>query len=232
MEQIRFSAERSSFYKWATALAVVTIVYNFAEGAISVFFGAKDGTVSLFGFGVDSFVEVISGIGIWHMVHRMRQNGPGGEDRFERTALRITGGGFYVLAFGLIVTSLLNIYRGHKPGTTAWGIIVSVIAILAMRMLIHYKMKAGRRFNSRALMADAACSKTCLYLSVVLLAASVGYELTGVGLIDSLGALGIAIFSFREGRESFEKAKGKSCGCGGLCNSGSNDFSFLNEKND
>ncbi len=211
--------ERASFYKWAAALALITIVYNLAEGAISVFFGAKDGTVSLFGFGVDSFVEVISGIGIWHMVLRMRQNGQN-EDRFEKTALKITGGGFYILTLGLIVTSLLNIYKGYKPSTTFWGIIVSSLSILAMWLLIHYKVKAGRRFNSRALLADAACSRTCLYLSIVLLVASVGYELTGVGLIDSLGALGIAAFSFREGREAFEKAKGKPCCCGGVCDPG------------
>ncbi len=218
-KDIQFASERSSFYKWAAALALVTIVYNFVEGAVSVLFGAQDGTVSLFGFGLDSFVEVISGIGIWHMVRRMRQNGPQNEDRFERTALRITGGGFYLLTLGLIITSVLNIYRGHKPSTAFWGIVVSSLAILAMWTLIHYKVKAGRRFNSRALLADAACSKTCLYLSIILLLASVGYELTGVGLIDSLGALGIAAFSFREGREAFEKAKDKPCGCGGACNS-------------
>lgn len=62
-------------YKTATLLALITIGYNIAEGAVSVWFGAADETLSLFGFGVDSFVEVISGIGIWHMVRRIRSNG-------------------------------------------------------------------------------------------------------------------------------------------------------------
>jgi divalent metal cation (Fe/Co/Zn/Cd) transporter len=86
-----------------------------------------------------------------------------------------------------------------------------------MWMLIHFKVKVGRRFGSEALLADAACTKTCLYLSVILLVASVGYEVTGIGVLDSIGAMGIAFFSFKEGRESFEKAKGKSCGCEGKC---------------
>jgi hypothetical protein len=55
---------KSTFYKWASVLALVTIFYNLLEGMVSVFFGFQDGTVTLFGFGVDSFVEVISGIGI------------------------------------------------------------------------------------------------------------------------------------------------------------------------
>ncbi|MGO9016230.1 MAG: cation transporter [Dissulfurispiraceae bacterium] len=212
---------KSTFYKWATALALTTIFYNFIEGAVSVLFGVEDGTVSLFGFGLDSFVEVISGIGIWHMINRMKENADESHDSFERTSLRVTGAAFYILTAGLIITSLANVYKGSKPETTLWGIIVAIISILTMSVLIHYKLKIGRRFNSRALLADAACSKTCLYLSIVLLIASIGYEATGIGLVDSLGAIGIAIFSFREGREAFAKAKGKSCGCGTVCNESS-----------
>jgi divalent metal cation (Fe/Co/Zn/Cd) transporter len=205
------------FYKWATGLAMVTIFYNLVEGAVSVFFGFEDRTVSLLGFGVDSFVEVVSGIGIWHMIWRMKKDSSAGRDRFEKTALKVTGTAFYLLSACLAITCLINIYEGHKPETTFWGIVVATISILTMWMLIHYKVKIGRRFNSDALLADAACTRTCLYLSVVLLAASVGYEVTGIGVLDSLGAAGIAAFSLKEGRESFGKAKGKSCGCGGVC---------------
>lgn len=211
------SEDRAAFYRWATALAVITILYNIVEGLVSVFLGIEGGTVSLFGFGLDSFVEVISGIGIWHMVWRMRRNDDEDPDRFEKTALKITGASFYILTAGLALTSILNIYNGYRPRTTFWGIIVAAISILSMWALIHYKVKIGKRFNSRALLADAACSKTCLYLSVILLIASAGYELTGLGLLDSLGALGIALFSFREGREAFDKARGKACSCGNEC---------------
>ncbi len=219
METISFrqNTQRGTFYRWANGLALITIFYNLIEGAVSLVFGVEDGTVALFGFGVDSFVEVISGIGIWHMVRRMKQNDNESHDRFEKTALTVTGTAFYILAAGLIITSLINIYEGYKPKTTLWGIIIASISIISMWALIHYKVKIGRRFNSQALLADAACTKTCLYLSIVLLIASVGYELTGIGLLDSLGAAGIAGFSFKEGREAFEKTKGKSCGCGGTC---------------
>jgi divalent metal cation (Fe/Co/Zn/Cd) transporter len=87
-----------------------------------------------------------------------------------------------------------------------------------MWLLIHYKLKVGRQLNSDAIIADANCTKACLYLSVILLISSLGYEMTGIGGIDSLGALGIAWFAFKEGRESFEKAQGKSCKCNGDCN--------------
>ena len=210
--------DRSVFYKWASALALITIFYNLVEGIVSIFFGIQDGTVALFGFGVDSFVEVISGLGIWHMIRRMKQNGAENPDSFERTALRVTGTAFYILAAGLVITALINLYQGYKPATTLWGIIISIISILSMWILIHYKVKIGTQFKSQALLADAACTKVCMWLSVILLVSSAGYELTGLGLLDSLGAAGIAILSFREGREAFDKAKGNLiCSCGGKC---------------
>jgi divalent metal cation (Fe/Co/Zn/Cd) transporter len=211
-------AGKESFYRRASALALITIFYNLIEGVVSVFFGMEDGTIALFGFGVDSFVEVLSGVGIWHMVRRMKQHGSEDADRFERTALKVTGTAFYLLTAGLLVTAVVSSFRGQKPETTLWGIIVSVISILSMWLLMHYKTKVGRQFNSQALLADAACTRACIYLSVVLLFSSVGYELTGLGLIDSIGAAGIAVLAFREGRESFEKARGNfSCSCQGTC---------------
>ncbi len=215
---IRPVQDKTRFYKWATALALITIFYNILEGCVSVFFGLQDQTIALFGFGLDSFVEVVSGIGIWHMIRRMKQSDAVNHDSFEKTALQITGGSFYVLAVGLTITSALNIYRGSRPETTFWGIVVSVISILSMWFLIRYKMTIGKQYNSQALIADANCSKACMYLSVILLVSSIGYAITGIGMIDSLGAVGIAFFSFREGREAFEKAKGNlTCGCQGKC---------------
>jgi divalent metal cation (Fe/Co/Zn/Cd) transporter len=211
------AGERDVLYKWANVLALITIFYNIAEGLVSVYFGFEDRTISLFGFGLDSFVEVISGIGIWHMLRRLRKNSAEQPDRFERRALRITGSSFYLLTAGLIATAVSNLVSGRAPETTLWGIIVSLISIFSMWALVRAKTNVGRRLNSRAILADAGCTKTCLYLSFVLLAASLGYELTGIGGLDSAGAILIAWFALREGREAFQKAKGVACTCGGDC---------------
>jgi len=223
METISFhrDKEKIMFYKWGTALALITVFYNIVEGMVSVAFGIRDETIALFGFGLDSFVEVISGIGIWHMINRMRTNKSSNSDRFEQTALKVTGTAFYILAIGLTITAAVTLLKGHKPETTLWGIIVAGVSILLMWILIHYKLKIGRRFQSEALLTDAACSKACMYLSLVLLFSSVAYEVTGIGGFDSIGAIGIALFSLKEGREAFGKTKGKSiCSCQGKCNIG------------
>jgi divalent metal cation (Fe/Co/Zn/Cd) transporter len=208
---------REKLYQVAVLLAYITIFYNLIEGAVSVWFGVNDETFALFGFGLDSFIEVISGVGIWHMVRQQRATGYVAPDRFERRALRITGGAFYTLAVGLTATALLNIHQQHRPSTTLWGIIIALVSIVSMWFLIRAKVKVGTALNSPAILADAACTKACLYLSLILLVASVGYALTGIGYFDSLGALGIAGFSLKEGSEAFRKARGVSCDCARKC---------------
>ena len=209
---------------WALGLAIFTVVYNVAEGLVAVWFGIEDETLTLLGFGVDSFVEVISGLGIWHMVWRMRQNESEDPDRFERTALRITGYAFYLLTTGLLITALINLYSGSQPQTTFWGTVIALVSISFMWLLIHYKIQVGTLLGSQAIIADAHCSRACMHFSIVLLLASLGYQLTGIGYIDSLGALVIAWLSFKEGREALAKSQGvSSCGCNSTCNSsGSN----------
>jgi len=201
--------------KIARWLAITTIVYNIAEGLISVFFGYQEKTLALFGFGADSFVEVVSGVGILHMVIRMKNSPNGQRDEFERTALRVTGFAFYLLTAGLLLASVLNIINENRPDTTLPGLIISVISILTMYFLMKSKLKTGRELNSESIVADAHCTRTCLYLSVVLLFASAGYEIFGISYFDVAGSLVIAWFAFGEGKEAFEKARTISLGCVG-----------------
>ncbi|QOX78325.1 cation transporter [Trichlorobacter lovleyi] len=208
---------REQWLQRANWLALFTIFYNIAEGVGSVWFGAADETLSLFGFGVDSFIEVVSAIGIWHMLRRIKANGGESRDEFEQRALRITGTAFYLLTIGLVLTAGINLYQQHKPETTVWGIVISLLSISFMWLLIHHKTKAGIALASPAIMSDVACSRACMYLSVALLIASVGYELTGLGYFDAVGALVISWLTYKEGRESFGKAKGLACSCSCSC---------------
>jgi len=199
----------------AFILSLITIFYNIAEGVISVYFGAGDETLALLGFGVDSFVEVISGIGIAHMILRMKYSEVETRDSFEKTALKITGTAFYLLTAGLIIGSVLNLIYNVKPETTFPGIIIASVSILTMYWLMTSKLKVGKALNSDAIIADANCTKTCFYLSFILLFSSGMYELFAIAYFDVLGSLGIAYFAFKEGKEAFEKVKSGNllCSC-------------------
>lgn len=198
----------SRYWNYALWLALFTIFYNLAEGLVSIFFGISDEALTLFGFGVDSFIEVMSGIGILAMVLRIRQHPDTPRSQFEKTALRVTGTSFYLLVAGLAITAVYNIFTGHKPEATLAGLVISMISIAMMWLLVVGKRKVGHKLDSQPILSDANCTMVCIYMSLVLLASSLIYELTGFGFIDSIGALGLIYFSYSEGKEAFEKAAG------------------------
>lgn len=199
--------------KYALYLSVFTIAYNIAEGIVSIFYGASDETLALFGFGLDSFVEVISGVGILHMILRMKLYSVQSRDDFERTALKVTGISFYILALGLIIASVLLFINNSSPSSTVAGIIISVISILIMYMLMKLKMNIGTELKSDAIIADANCTKTCFYLSLILLASSLSYEVFRINYLDIIGSIGISYYAFKEGKESLDKSKSNHLKC-------------------
>ena len=200
-------------YTQAFRLSLFTIFYNIIEGIVSMAMGYKDETLSLFGFGADSFIEVMSGIGIAMMIMRFRQNPDRPRGSFEITALKITGTAFYILSAGLITGIVLNIIGHKKPETTLWGVIISLISIAVMTWLMLAKKRVGKQAQSEPIIADANCTRICIYMSVVLLLSSLTYELTGFAYADIIGAAGLTYFSITEGKEAFEKAKGRKCNC-------------------
>jgi len=203
----------NKYWNWAIWLAIFTILFNIAEGLFSIFYGAQDESLTLLGFGIDSFIEVLSGIGIFTMVLRIKRNPQTSRSRFERTALRITGTSFYILAGGLGVTAIYNLVTGHKPESTLAGFIISLISIACMWLLVLAKRNTGRKLNSAPILSDANCTLVCIYMSLVLLASSLLYQLTGFALADVFGTLGLIYFSVKEGKEAFEKARNLSDDC-------------------
>jgi divalent metal cation (Fe/Co/Zn/Cd) transporter len=200
-------------YKKAFLLSLFTIFYNIIEGVVSMLFGYSDETLALFGFGVDSFIEVMSGIGIAIMIIRIRQYPGSSKTRFEIRALKTTGFAFCLLSAGLLAGIVLNIIYHHKPVSTLWGVAISVISIIVMIWLMNAKKSVGKQLDSGPIISDANCTKVCVYMSVVLLLSSLIYELTGFAYADSIGAAGLVYFSVSEGKEAFEKAKGKEDEC-------------------
>jgi divalent metal cation (Fe/Co/Zn/Cd) transporter len=200
-------------YSKAFNLSLFTIFYNILEGLISMILGFKDEALSLFGFGADSFIEVMSGIGIAVMIVRIRQNPESSRGKFEITALKITGTAFYLLTVGLVTGIVYNIVNLIKPRTTLWGVIISLISVAVMVWLMNSKRNVGKKLDSDPVIADANCTKVCVYMSLVLLASSLIYELTGFAYADAIGAAGLAYFSLSEGREAFAKSKGRECEC-------------------
>ncbi len=202
------------YYQYALWLSLFTIIANLVEGLASTILGYSDETLALFGFGIDSFIEVISAVGITMMILRLARSSEEQRSTIENLALRVTSISFYLLTVGLLLSVLVNLYFGQTPESTRWGVVVSLISLSVMVILMNLKLRVGSELNSAPIIADAHCTRACIYMSLVLLASSLLFSLTKIAYLDSIGAIGIAYYSFKEGREAWEKASRKiDCDC-------------------
>lgn len=202
--------------KLGLALAWFTIAWNVVEGVAAVAFGVSEGSLALLGFGVDSWVEVASaGVVLWRLRGETGR-GPGlATDREERATWWI-GVLLLVLAGGIAVGAVVQIATGSRPDTGLPGLVIGAASLSFMWALWRAKLSVAHRLDSRTMLADAACSRSCIQLSVVLLAGSLIYLVApALWWVDSVAALGLAWLVAREGRESIEASKRGESGCCG-----------------
>jgi cation diffusion facilitator family transporter len=195
-----------SLRKRALWLSYFTVGYNILEGIISILAGSFAGSIALIGFGLDSFVESLSGsVMIW----RFRKSGKISEEeeeRVERRATRLIGYSFLILGAYVLYESGKKLYLREIPNPSLLGIIVAVASIIVMPILFYLKYQTGKAIGSRSLMADSKETLACVFLSVALLIGLVLNYLYGLWQADPIVGLVIVILLIKEG---YDTLKGK-----------------------
>lgn len=187
-------------------LEYFTIAWNSLEGIVAVVAGAFAGSISLVGFGIDSFIEVVSGVAVlWRMsvdadVH--------GRERNERLALRIVGACFIALAVYIGYESINDLIHKKIPESSLAGIILAVAALVVMPLLSRAKRRVGIQLGSAAMKADAKQATFCTYLSAILLAGLLLNAAFGIWWADPVAALVMVPIIANEG---YEGLQGKTC---------------------
>jgi divalent metal cation (Fe/Co/Zn/Cd) transporter len=187
-------------------LEYFTVLWNTLEGLIAVVAGVIAGSISLVGFGIDSFIEVTSGsVLLWRMavdsdVHRRETN--------EKRALRIVGTCFLLLAAYITYDSVLDLWSKRAPQHSIAGIVLACVSLVVMPVLSRAKRKVGRALDSAAMHADAKQTEFCTYLSAILLAGLMLNILFGLWWADPVAALIMVPIIAKEGIEGLQ---GKAC---------------------
>jgi divalent metal cation (Fe/Co/Zn/Cd) transporter len=198
--------ERAGIVRRGQRLEYFTIAWNAFEGLVAVVAGAIAGSISLVGFGIDSFIEVTSGtVLLWRMsvdaeVHRRELN--------ERRALRIVGVCFLLLAAYIAYESALDLWSRRAPEHSIPGIVLACVSLVVMPLLSRAKRKVGRALGSAAMHADAKQTEFCTYLSAILLAGLLLNTLFGLWWADPAAALIMVPIIAKEGIEGLQ---GKAC---------------------
>ena len=197
-------AERSRLGRRAQLLAGASVAYNSAEAVIAITAGAVAGSTALVGFGLDSVVEVSSGLVIlWQFRHVLPQSR-------EQQALRAIALSFFALAAYVAQDSVRALLGGDDPDTSLVGIALAATSLVVMPFLSWAQRRTGRALHSNAVVADSTQTLLCTYLSAVLLGGLVLNATLGWGWADPVAGLLIAAVAAKEGRDAW---RGKGC-CG------------------
>lgn len=187
----------------AIRLEQLTIGYNIVEGAVAVTAGLAASLISLVGFGIDSGIEVAAAAVVLHRLVR-EVRGEGVDETGERRALRFIALTFYVLATYVVVEGGLRLVQGHDPDTSPVGVALVAVSVVVMPVLARAKRRAGEALGSRLVIADAAETRLCAWLSVSTLLGLGVFHLWGWTWLDPGAGFVIAGFAVMEGREAWE----------------------------
>jgi len=195
-------SRRAALVRRAQLLAGASVAYNVAEAVVAIASGRAADSTALVGFGLDSTVEVMSGLVIlWQFGH------PVPEER-EHLARRLIAVSFFALAAYVMVESVRAVLTREQPDPSVVGIALAALSLVVMPLLSLWQRRTGRELGSGAVVADSTQTLLCTYLSAVLLVGLLANALVGWWWLDPVAALVIAAVAVREGRSNW---RGDAC---------------------
>ena len=195
----------------ALFLSYFTVGYNISEGVVSILAGLLAGSIALIGFGLDSFIESLSG-GV--MIWRLRKHGKISEEeeeRIERKAVRLIACTFFILGAYVLYESVEKLYLHEIPNPSLLGILIALISLIVMPILFSMKYQTGKSMRSKSLVADSKETLACTFLSgALLLGLGLNY-LYGLWQADPIVGLLIVVYLTKEGYATLKE--GELCSC-------------------
>lgn len=182
----------------ALRLSYATAAYNLLEGLVSVVFAVLADSPALLGFGIDSFVESLSGlVMIWHFSHANQ------DEAREHTAVRLIGVSLMILGAYVTYQAVTALYYVELPKRSFLGLIIALLSIVVMPILYVMKRRTAKALESRSLAADAQQTLACIMLSLALLLGTGLHFTIGFWQADPLAGLFIAAYLLREGYKAW-----------------------------
>ncbi len=193
----QYALDRHVFAQRGKRLEYFTIVWNSLEGIVAVVAGILAGSISLVGFGVDSFIEVVSGAALlWRLSVDAEKHL---RDRSEQVTLRIVGACFLALAAYVGYEAATNLIDKKASKQSLPGIIIACLSLVVMPLLSHAKRRVGALLESAAMNADAKQTEFCTYLSVILLGGLLLNAVSDLWWADPVAALIMVPIIAKEG---------------------------------
>jgi divalent metal cation (Fe/Co/Zn/Cd) transporter len=186
-------------------IQTITIAWMSVEAVVSLSAAWMAHSPALLGFGGDSAIELLSAAVVYWRFRSKRSG-----ERTEKLAARITGSLLFALAAYVALVAVLALIGHREVRPSYLGIVVLLVAAIAMPVLARQKRQLSALTASAALRADATESALCGYLSIIALAGLVANAFWGVTWADPLAALCLIPLVAWEGWQALE---GRPCEC-------------------
>jgi len=197
-------------YKKALLAEYFTVGWNVIEGVVAIAAGVVAGSIALVGFGLDSYIEVASGLVLIWRLRKHGFNNDEEEEAAEKKAIFFVGVTFLVLALYVTYESAKKLLLHEHPDESIIGIVLAIVSLIVMPWLAIYKKRIAAEINSRALRADALETLACSYLSLTLLVGLAANALFGWWWADPVAALAMVYFLVKEGWEAISEGRGET----------------------
>lgn len=205
------SIQRSKLIARGLRLEYLTVGWNLVEGVVSMIAALAAGSVALFGFGFDSFIETLSGlILIWRLRAEAHAKDSVAIQRLDERAHKLVGLSLFLLGLYITYDAVKTLIAQERPEPSLWGIGITSLSLMVMLWLAREKRRMAYALDSRALEADAFQTTACFWLSLITLIGISLNAIWGWWWADPIAALGMTWFLIREGREAW---RGEDCGC-------------------
>jgi divalent metal cation (Fe/Co/Zn/Cd) transporter len=188
---------RATLHRRVRLIVGFTITYNVIEGIVAISAGAAASSAALIGFGLDSFIEVLSAVAVaWQFTRK-------DPERWEKPTVRAIGIAFFALAAYVTVDAILALVGVEPVEHSPLGIAIAVASLVVMPALAWFQFRTGRELGSKSVQADAKQLLLCVYLSGTVLIGLLLNSLFGWWWADSIAALVVAFLAVREGIEAW-----------------------------
>ncbi len=195
-------ATASSLWLQPVFCTWIGLVGNALLSAGKIIVGMLAGSTALVADGYHSLADVLSDIGILLSLKAASQppdeNHPYGHHSFETLGALVVAV-FMLATAGLILTkAIYGIIRGELPHPEVPALVASLASVVIKEIMARYTLRVGRLHNSPALLANGAMHRSDAISSLAAAAGILG-AILGFPLLDSIGAIVIALFILRMG---------------------------------
>lgn len=171
-------------------LEYITLSWNIV-GCIILLFLLNTPSISLFGFGIDSAIEIFASlVVVWQLkaINKSR----------EKLAEKLIGISFVSLSLYILVQVYFSLTDYiHTPVSTT-GIIWLFITAVVMFLLAYGKSVVGKKLNNRVLISEAKVTVIDGLLATAVLVGLLLNSYFGLWWADSVASLVIVYYGIRE----------------------------------